>query len=93
MKLTLTLKNKGKFSIYNIKGLGVDDIDPDDFGEDGLAPGAVSSNVEIVFCRVESANEIEIVSKIKIDDKEGYCSENTLIINDNILKNLPPSSA
>ena len=91
MKLTVNLKNKGKFTIWDLKGFGADNLNLN-FGTDGLVPGEVSSDVYIIFCKTDSDNEIEIASKIKIDDKEGYCSENTLIINDNTLNSIPPST-
>lgn len=80
---TFTLKNKGKFIIYNVKGLGPG-AGKISLPDGKLAPGE-SKDINFGFLCKESGNEIELIPLIKVEDKEYYCSDSSVTINDEVL--------
>ena len=82
----ITLKNKGKFTIWDLEGLG-QNINFDDFPE-GIKPGQ-EETIKFFFCRNNEENNVEIIPVINIEG-EGKCScdESSAVINDVVVDNI-----
>lgn len=87
---TITLKNKGKFTIYNIKILGggagsvsINKLKP------GSDPSTNTAIISTSFCK-ETGINIEIIPQIEVEGEKMYCAESAAVINDDILDSIQP---
>ena len=83
---TITLRNKGKFTIRELEGLG----QQVNFDVVEIKPGQ-ESDVEFFFCILSEDNSVEIIPIINVEDEgECSCTESSAVINDAIIQDIVP---